>query len=207
MADGSLPRGGRREAIVAAAARLFAERGYPATGIDEIGAAAGLSGPGVYRHFDHKNDVLAEVVQRTVDGVVDGIPAVVERGPDGWSVLEGLVDNMLDQVLDDREGWAVVVREQRHLDKPSQRALARAHRRHLDAWARAVAAVRPDLTAEQVRVVVQGVFGVVTPFALRPGSPAGRERMAATLRATAMAILRHAAPTPPAPSADGVARA
>ena len=192
--DGPLPRGGRREAIVAAAARLFAERGYPATGIDEIGAASGITGPGVYRHFGGKNDVLAEVVRRAVDEVVDEVPNVLERGGDGWAVLEGLVDNMLERVLDDRESWAVVVREQRHLDPASQRELGRAHRRHVDAWVQALAAVRPDLTEGEVRVLVQGVIGVVTPFALRPGAAPGRERMAALLRESAMATLRHAAP-------------
>ncbi len=188
------PRGGRREAIVSSAARLFATRGYPATGIDEIGAGAGITGPGVYRHFGNKNDVLAEVVGRAVDGVVAGVDEVVERGTTDWEVLEGLVDNMLTTVLDDREAWAVVVREQRHLDPTSQRALGRAHRRHVEAWVQALAAVRPDLTEAEVRVVVAGVLGVVTPFALRAGAAPGRERMAGILRDAALAIMRHAAP-------------
>lgn len=187
-------RGGRREAIVSAAAKLFAAQGYPASGIDDIGAGAGITGPGVYRHFGNKNDVLAEVVGRAVDAVVAGVPDVVAAGSDEWEVLEGLVDNMLHAVLDDREAWAVVVREQRHLDPASQRALGRAHRLHLDAWATALSSARPDLTDEEVRVVVAGVLGVVTPFALRAGAPPGRERMAAILRDAALAIMRHAVP-------------
>jgi AcrR family transcriptional regulator len=187
------PRSGRREAIVSSAAKLFATQGYPATGIDEIGAGAGITGPGVYRHFDNKNDVLAEVVGRAVDGVVSGVAGVVEAGTTDWDVLEGLVDNMVETVLDDREAWAVVVREQRHLDRGAQRALGRAHRLHLAAWVQALASARPDLDDEQVRVVVAGVIGVVTPFALRAGAPPGRERTAAILRETALAIMRHAA--------------
>ena len=47
--------------------------------------------------------------------------------------------NMIDLVLDDRAGWAVVVREQRHLDPAAQRALGRAHRApHRGVGARAV---------------------------------------------------------------------
>jgi AcrR family transcriptional regulator len=187
-------RGGRREAIVSAAAKLFAAQGYPATGIDEIGAGAGITGPGVYRHFENKNDVLAEVVGRAVDGAVTGMTGVVDSGVEGWAVVEGLVDNMLGRVLDDRDAWAVVVREQRHLDRASQRSLGRAHRSHLEAWVQALAAVRPDLSDEQVRVVVAGVLGVVTPFALRPGAPPGRDRTAALLREAALAIMRHSVP-------------
>jgi hypothetical protein len=139
--------------------------------------------------------VLAEVVGRAVDGLVAGVAGVVDAGETDWDVLEGLVDNMLRTVLDDREAWAVVVREQRHLDRSSQRSLGRAHRLHLEAWERALAAARPDLDEEEVRVVVAGVIGVVTPFALRAGAPPGRERTAAMLRETALAILRHAAPS------------
>ncbi len=111
--------GRRREVILESAARLFSQRGYPATGIDDIGAAAGITGPGVYRHFDNKNDVLGEVVRRAVDRVVDGVAAVVAEGDTDWDVLEGLVRNMVTHVLDDRTAWAVVVREQRHLDAVS----------------------------------------------------------------------------------------
>ena len=46
--------GTRREEILDAAARLFAERGYHGVSIDDIGAAVGMSGPGFYRHFAGK---------------------------------------------------------------------------------------------------------------------------------------------------------
>jgi AcrR family transcriptional regulator len=106
--------GGRKDAIVSSAAQLFSRHGYPATGIDEIGEAAGITGPGVYRHFDNKNGVLNEVVRRAVEKVVAGVADVVQPGKGDWEVLEGLVANMITSVLDDRAGWAVVVREQRH---------------------------------------------------------------------------------------------
>lgn len=198
-------RGARREVILAEAARLFAERGYPATGIDDIGEAAGITGPGVYRHFGGKHEVLVEVVRSAVDGVVEGAAAAVEAHEDPWEALEALVDNMLEAVLDDRDGWAVVVREQRHLDRDAQRALAGGHRRHLDLWVGALTRARPDLDEPAARLVVQGVIGIVTPFALRPGAPPGRERAAELLRATALAVLRTGAGR--AGSARGTRRA
>lgn len=53
-----------RERIIAEALRLFAERGYSATAVAEIEAAAGLSpgAGGLYRHFRSKEEVLAAVV-------------------------------------------------------------------------------------------------------------------------------------------------
>ena len=48
----------RREQILREAARLFADRGFHGVGVDEIGAAVGISGPGLYRHFAGKDAML-----------------------------------------------------------------------------------------------------------------------------------------------------
>jgi AcrR family transcriptional regulator len=195
-ADGR-PAGGRREQILASAATLFSEQGYPATGIDEIGEAAGITGPGVYRHFDNKNGVLGEVVRRAVVKVVAGVAEVVDEGRTDWEVLEGLVRNMITSVLVDRTGWAVVVREQRHLDPAEQRGLARAHRLHLEEWVHALSGARPDLTDAEVRVIVHGVLGVAAPFAVRYDGGLDRARTEQLLQSAAMAVLRHTVPIRP----------
>ena len=64
-------RGSRRLHIVSAAADLFAADGYPAAGMDQIGAAAGITGPAIYRHFDSKAAILAAVF----DGIIDAVTA------------------------------------------------------------------------------------------------------------------------------------
>jgi AcrR family transcriptional regulator len=202
VADGAEPtdpprRGARKEAILEAAAHLFSQRGYPATGIDEIGEAAGITGPGVYRHFDNKSGVLSEVVRRTVERVVAGVAEVVDEAASDWQVLEGLVANMITSVLDDRTGWAVVVREQRHLDPDAQRGLNRAHRLHLEEWVHALSSARPDLTDGEVRVIVHGVLGITAPFAVRYDAGLGRARTESLLQATAMAVLRDTVPVRP----------
>ncbi len=44
----------RRSQLIAAAERLIAENGYLAVRLEDIGAAAGVSGPAIYRHFPNK---------------------------------------------------------------------------------------------------------------------------------------------------------
>ena len=61
---GVLAPASRREALLAAATRLFGERGYPAVGLGDIGAAAGIAGPSVYRHFTTKPDLLLRTLHR-----------------------------------------------------------------------------------------------------------------------------------------------
>jgi AcrR family transcriptional regulator len=180
--------------ILAAAAELFSEQGYPATGIDEIGEAAGISGPGVYRHFDNKSEVLAEVVRRAITRVVEGVAEVVGSSDDSWVVLRGLVDNMVRSVLADRSAWTVVVREQRHLEADAARTLGRAHRLHVEEWVHALADARPELSDGDIRVIVHGVLGVTAPFAVRPDAGLDEARLVELLTDTAMRILRETDP-------------
>src|SRR6201995_3070791 len=52
----------RRLQLLAAAERLFAERGFLAVRLEDIGAAAGVSGPAIYRHFPNKESLLVELL-------------------------------------------------------------------------------------------------------------------------------------------------
>jgi AcrR family transcriptional regulator len=56
----------RRRALLDAAARLFAERGFDRVSMEDLGSAAGVSGPAVYRHFPGKQSVLAAATLRAL---------------------------------------------------------------------------------------------------------------------------------------------
>ena len=52
----------RREQILATAAQLFAARGFHGVSVAEIGAACGISGPALYKHFASKDAMLAQML-------------------------------------------------------------------------------------------------------------------------------------------------
>ena len=52
----------RRDKLIAAAERLVAERGFLAVRLEDIGAAVGVSGPAIYRHFPNKEALLVELL-------------------------------------------------------------------------------------------------------------------------------------------------
>lgn len=62
-----LPGAERRALIEQAAARLFAERGYETTTVEDICAAAGVSKPMLYRHFDSKRELCMRLLERRRD--------------------------------------------------------------------------------------------------------------------------------------------
>jgi len=59
-----LPRAQRRDQIVAAATRAFADAGFAATSLDDIAAQAGVSRMILYRHFESKADLYLAVLDR-----------------------------------------------------------------------------------------------------------------------------------------------
>src|SRR6187401_3772265 len=86
----------RRTQLIAAAERLVAERGFLAVRLEDIGAAAGVSGPAIYRHFPNKEALLVELLVGISTRLLAGANAVVAEAPDGATALDGLIDFHLD---------------------------------------------------------------------------------------------------------------
>src|ERR1700745_3720336 len=79
------PRGGQQAAetrsmVAAAAARLFGERGWAATGMREVARAAGVSVETVYASFRSKGDLLMAALDVAVVG--DTAPVPVDQRPE-----------------------------------------------------------------------------------------------------------------------------
>ena len=92
----------RRERILEAAADLVAERGYHEVGMTDIGAAAGITGSAIYRHFDGKSDVLATMFERVIDDLSPGAAKIAESDADPLEALRALIRGQIRFVVDDR---------------------------------------------------------------------------------------------------------
>src|SRR5579871_751654 len=90
-ARGRGTRGLRREEILTAAAALFARRGFHGVTIDDIGAAAGLSGPGIYRHFSGKEAMLSEMLLGISQRLLAEGSRRAEGAPDAAAALDALL--------------------------------------------------------------------------------------------------------------------
>ena len=89
----------RRSQLIAAAERLVAERGYLAVRLEDIGAAAGVSGPAIYRHFPNKEALLVELLVGISTRLLAGATDVVTKAHDPARALDGLIDFHLDFAL------------------------------------------------------------------------------------------------------------
>src|SRR5215469_10341374 len=89
----------RRLQLLSAAERLIAERGFLAVRLEDIGAAAGVSGPAIYRHFPNKESLLVELLVGISTRLLAGARDVTAREAEAAATLDGLIDFHLDFAL------------------------------------------------------------------------------------------------------------
>ncbi|MGW7255036.1 SACE_7040 family transcriptional regulator [Streptomyces sp. NPDC054834] len=169
----------RREQILKEAARLFAERGFHGVGVDEIGAAVGISGPGLYRHFAGKDAMLAELLVGISGQLLTGAKRRLAEA-DGTAapeaVLDSLIEGHIDFALDDRPLITLHDRELDRLRDSDRKLVRQLQRQYVELWVEVVREVYPDLTEPAARSAVHSVFGLLnsTPHLGRAGSLPGR---------------------------------
>lgn len=172
----------RRELLLAAAADLFAARGFHGVGIDDIGEAAGITGPGVYRHFPSKLALLESLCEATMDRML----ALADEARD----LSSLVDLHVDLVVEDKALISVWVREQRALTDGARRSLRERMRRYEDLWRDALAPSRPDLDAAELALTLSAALAMLNSTSLfdSPLPPDSRKRLLRTLALSTLGV-------------------
>ena len=82
----------RRQQILETAAELFAARGFHGVSVADLGAAVGISGPGLYKHFAGKDAVLAEMLVSISEELLSVGRQRVAEAPDAAAAVRALVD-------------------------------------------------------------------------------------------------------------------
>jgi AcrR family transcriptional regulator len=181
----------RRERLLEAAAEMFAVRGYHGVGIDDIGAAAGISGPGVYRHFPSKQALLEALCDRAMTRMLDGARCTRSSVSDPAAALEALVDLHVEFAVAERTLLGVWAREQRALSDEVRRSLRRRQREYERVWRAALAPLRSDLDDAEVAVVVVASLALLNATALAEVAVAPARLRMLLRRMTLAALLSH----------------
>jgi AcrR family transcriptional regulator len=183
----------RREQLITLAARMFCERGYHAVTMEDIGAAAGASGPSIYRHFAGKADLLRAMCGRVADRLRAGVDAARPLPPP--LALHELTASFVHTVLAHRDLVAAYLIEGHNLPARLRADLLRRQRHYLAEWVTAVLAVGPALDEREARIRVHAAFTVVNDLA-RTGRFAARPNLAEELIALAYTVLTRRASDP-----------
>ncbi|OBJ72302.1 TetR/AcrR family transcriptional regulator, partial [Mycobacterium sp. 1274756.6] len=158
----------RRDKLLAAAERLIAERGYLSVRLEDIGAAAGVSGPAIYRHFPNKEALLVELLVGISTRLLDGARGVLAGGGDAATVLERLVDFHLDFVFSEPDLIRIQDRDLANLPAPAHRQVRRAQRRYVEIWVAVLRELQPAVGEAEARLMAHAAFGLLnsTPHSM-----------------------------------------
>ena len=182
----------RRAEIMTAAAALFAQRGFHGVSIDDIGAAAGLSGPGIYRHFPSKEAVLAQMLLDISERLLEEGGRRASAAADAQEALDALLRWHIGFALGQPDLITVQTRELANVPATARRQIRRLQRLYVEEWVTVLSELSPHAAQAGLRTAVHATFGLLnsTPHS---ASELPAEATAELLHAMARAALTAAA--------------
>jgi AcrR family transcriptional regulator len=188
-------RGLRRGEILAAAAALFARRGFHGVTMDDIGSAVGMSGPGLYRHFPGKEAVLSDMLLDISQRLLTEAGRRVTGAPDASAALDALLGWHVSFALSEPDLITVQSQQLDNVPEPARRQIRRLQRLYVEEWVTVLSELFPGAPQARLRAATHATFGLLnsTPHIHGELEP---DVTAATLRTMARAALT-AATLPP----------
>lgn len=159
----------RRE-ILQAAKRLFAQKGFAATTIEEIAQQADLSKGAMYGHFDSKEDLFLSLIHEKNDELEHRIQEVAERPDDPLTRIRALIETQLGFFEDDKEFFQILASEHPRLEAATQSRLRDQMKDRYLRWSDLVgrvmaAGVSSGLLRDlDPRFLVAGLWGLIHAF-------------------------------------------
>ncbi|MET4136893.1 AcrR family transcriptional regulator [Pseudarthrobacter sp. PvP090] len=190
----------RRRALLSSAAALFAVDGFNRVSLEDLGAAAGVSGPAVYRHFAGKQAVLGALLLSVSQELLDGGRRVVAASDGAGVALHRLVEFHVDFALSNPDVIRVQDQDFSNLADEDQAEVRTLQRNYVELWVEVLAGLLPGTDDAELRMRAHATFGLInsTPHSVRShGRRIAVKRARPLLQSMALAALM--APAVPAP--------
>ncbi|WP_211452544.1 TetR/AcrR family transcriptional regulator [Collimonas antrihumi] len=152
----------QREAIRAGAAQLFASRGYPATSMNEVADACGMSKPSLYHYFRDKDALLASIAEDHVSRLEAVVEAVQKESLDPKAHLYRLINRFVEEYAGAQHAHRVLTEDVRFLGEEDRERILEGQRRVVAAFAQVIVALRPELgEAQLAKPLTMLLFGMI----------------------------------------------
>jgi len=184
-----------RADVVAAAGRLFAERGYHGTSMRDLGKELGLLGSSLYSHVESKQDLLVEVVEEGAGLFEASASRALDADGTAAQRLERLIAGHLDVVLDNIDISRTFLNEARMLD-PDHRARIIEARDHYEKAFRSVlrkgvvdSSFRADIDPRTTSIFILSMLNAIERW-YDPEGRLDRDQLVSEMTRFALAALR-----------------
>jgi TetR/AcrR family transcriptional regulator len=171
----------QRDQILAAAAAVFARRGYTAATMNEVASACGVSKATLYHYVRDKHDLLAQISASHVGRLERLVAEVAALELPAQAHLRELILRFTRAYARARDEHRVLTEDVKFLADAERSAVVASQRRVVEAFAHAVAACRPELAGSALeRPLAMLLFGMInwTFTWLRPDGALSHEALA-----------------------------
>jgi len=151
----------RREILLREAAGLFASRGFLGVSVQDIGSAAGITGPGIYRHFSSKEALLGAVLVSISERLLAGGREQHGAALDADQALRALVRFHVEFALTHPELITIQDREFQHVPAREQHRVRRLQREYVEIWVGCLREAVAGTAVEVARSAVHATFGLI----------------------------------------------
>lgn len=160
----SLGTPSRREQVLAAATGLFAQRGFHDVSMEDIGAAAGIAGPSVYRHFPSKAALMVAIGHRAADRLALAAERALQA-PDEVSALRRLAASYVHTILHTPELLVSFSADRVTMPDRDKADLLRIQRDYVAQWVTLLSTVRPELPPREAKITVHAALTIANDLA------------------------------------------
>ena len=149
------------ESLLHASMRLFEERGYRETSMEQIAAAVGMPASGIYRYFAGKSDILATAMRRAADRISGELSMILVTDDHPREVLTRLIATYVATSFANPELVFVYYAERVNLAPADEVLLRNVQKSTIDSWVGLATSAWPGLTGTQARFRVHAAMALV----------------------------------------------
>lgn len=182
----------RRDSILKTAARLFAQKGFHAVGIAELGDAVGLGRGALYHHIRSKEELLYDISHGYIADLAEHAADVLDRGLPPEQALKLLGTHLMLLIAEHQNELTVCFREAQCLTGDRLREVMALHARYEGSWKTLLRqGERDGVFRPYDAIVLKGILGMYfySYLWLKPGGRQAPRQIAERFNAMALKAL------------------
>ena len=167
--------------ILAHAAELFSQRGYPATSMNQLAEACGLSKPTLYHYYRDKYALLVQIAEGHVARLSELVRGIEAEGLPAEARLQRLIIRFVEEYAGAQHANRVLTEDVRFLEPEDRARVLVMERQVVDGFARTLVELRPEFDAAHLATPVSMLlFGMINWMFtwLKPDGRLGYDQMA-----------------------------
>lgn len=170
----------QRLSILENAAQLFAQNSFPSASIAQLAERCGMSKPLLYHYYRDKSHLLFDIADTYIERLLAIVDDVEGLNLSPEATLRRLISRFMEEYASSRHYHIVLVQDVKFLGDHEREQVTTKESTVVDAFARLVAQIRPELAPEQIKPVTMTLFGMMnwTFTWFRSNGPMDRTAMA-----------------------------